>query len=205
MGTSYKGRDARPGAHLDGAATDAQSPPVRPAHDGALALPVLGGAEVKGLRPIRSLAIVVFCAVLLNASALLASAATSVPIAGYEIFPGIRQGTITYGATFAGRADTTGSWIASVNYSGTAGLGHTVAIVGGRWYVRWQGVHYGVIINGLVVWPPDLATDLGFGCGAGVATFGATLSGGGSITGCLDDTHLSTVFPPTIVGTLTLP
>jgi len=160
---------------------------------------------VERLRPIRSLLIVLCCAVLLNASALLASAATPVPIAGYEIFPGIRQGTITYGATFAGRADTTGNWIASVNYSGTAGLGHTVAIVGGRWYLRWQGVHYGVIIGGLVVWPPNLETDLGVGCGAGVASFSATLSGDGSITGCLDDTHLATVFPPTIVGTLTLP
>ena len=156
------------------------------------------------LRLIRSLLIVMFCAVLLNASALLAFAASSVPIAGYEIFPGVRQGAITYGATFAGRADTTGNWIASVNYSGTAGLGSTgVTIVGGRWYLRWQGVHYGVVTGGLVAWPPDLATDIG--CGAGVATFNATLSNGGSIVGCLDDTHLSTVFPPTIVGTLTLP
>src|SRR5205814_8758845 len=106
----------------------------------------------------RSLLLAVVCAVRLNSSALLACAATSVPIAGYEIFPGVRQGTITYGATFAGRADTNGSWIASVNYAGTAGLGHTVAIVGGRWYLRWQGVHYGVVISGLVVWPADLTT-----------------------------------------------
>jgi hypothetical protein len=158
---------------------------------------------VKGLRPIRALALVVFCAALLNASALLAFAATSVPIAGYEIFPGIRQGTITYGATFAGRADTNGSWAASVNYSGTPGLGSSVAIVGGRWYVRWHGPHSGTVTTGSVVWPADLATSIG--CGAGVATFSALLSGGGSIEGCLDDTHLSTVFPPTIVGTLTLP
>jgi len=159
---------------------------------------------VKRPRPIRSLAIVVFCAVLLNASALLAFAATSVPIAGYEIFPGVRQGTITYGATFAGRADTNGSWAASVTYTGTPGLGGSgVTIVGGRWYLRWQGLRYGVVISGAVLWPADLAKDIG--CGAGVATFGATLSGGGSIAGCLDDTHLATVFPPTIVGTLTLP
>src|SRR5438105_9897766 len=169
--------------HLDGAATDAQSPAIRPAQHGA---PRCWRCQVERRRPIRSLLIVAFCVVLLNASALFAFAATSVPIAGYEIFPGVRQGTITYGATFAGRADTTGSWIASVNYLGTAGLGHTVSIVGGRWYLRWQGVHYGVVTWGLVVWPDTLEMDIG--CGQGVATFNATLSGGGSIAGCLDDT-----------------
>jgi len=159
---------------------------------------------MKGPRRIRSLALVVLCATLLNASALLAFAATSVPIAGYEIFPGIRQGTITYGATFAGRADTNGTWAASVNYVGTPGLGGSgVTIVGGRWYLKWQGLRYGVVISGAVLWPADLAKDIG--CGLGVATFSAVLSGGGSIAGCLDDTHPSTVFPPTIVGTLTLP
>jgi hypothetical protein len=57
--------------------------------------------------------------------------------------------------------------------------------------------------GGVVAWPGSLSESIG--CGNGIATFSAALSGGGSITGCLDDTHFARVFPPTIVGVLTLP
>ncbi len=57
-----------------------------------------------------------------------------------------------------------------------------------------------------MAWPQTIADD--GGCGAGVAVFTAQLrapkGGSGSIAGCLDDTHLSTVFPPHIWGQLTL-
>lgn len=69
----------------------------------------------------------------------------------------------------------------------------------------------GRVTGGLVVWPADINSNvLGSGCGKGVATFNASLSirgsdKDGSIDGCLDDTHFATVFPPRIVGSLTLP
>ena len=88
-------------------------------------------------------------------------------------------------------------------------LGSSTTLVGGRWF--WEQpndiIHFGRVLSGSVQWPMNLATDIG--CGAGVARFAATLSvsgqaTGGTLTGCLDDTHLPFVFPPKIWGTLAL-
>lgn len=156
---------------------------------------------------LRTAAIALACAVLLNGAVVVALAATSVGITGYEIFPGIRLGPVNYGTTFIGRTDAGGSWAAAVNYTGTPGIGGRATIVGGAWALRNPDrTLFGRVSSGTVVWPDSLTTTVpGSSCGAGIAAFTATLSNGGSIVGCLDDTHLATVFPPTIVGTLTLP
>jgi hypothetical protein len=63
----------------------------------------------------------------------------------------------------------------------------------------------GRVKSGSVKWPANInATVDGSNCGPGVATFTATLRAKGNITGCLDDTHLQTVFPPHIWGVLSL-
>ena len=161
---------------------------------------------MKSFRSIRRVLLVLACALILNGLALVAIASTSVGIAGREIFPGIHYGSATYGASFIGRTATAGGWAASVNYVGTAGLGSSVAIFGGSWTLANadRARLSGRVISGTVVWPADLTSTVGF-CGPGIAAFNASLSNGGSINGCLDDTHFATVFPPTIVGTLTLP
>ncbi len=152
-----------------------------------------------------------------------AYAMVSTAFSGYEIFPGYHgyncpTGT-TCGTTFSGWTDTAtywvplrnsngGSWSASINYQGTPGIGHEVAITGGRWiWLQPDGTfRYGPIGNGKVAWPSSLSADIG--CGSGVAHFQAaiaTVSGvTGSISGCLDDTHLAQVFPPRVWGTLSL-
>jgi hypothetical protein len=158
-----------------------------------------------GVRSIRRVLFVVVCALTLNAFVLAATAATTVGISGRELFAGVHHGSATYGTTFAGVTEARGTWVASVNYSGPAGLGRTVTIFGGIWRLaNADGTRLsGRVSSGLVAWPASLTESIG--CGNGVATFSASLSNGGSITGCLDDTHQATVFPPTIVGFLTLP
>jgi hypothetical protein len=104
-----------------------------------------------------------------------------------------------------------GSWAATINYSGTPGIGSAVTLTGGSWSwnPRSGPPHAGAILTGQVTWPSSLSTSIDR-CGPGVATINAVIAEGtsttpgGSITGCLDDTHLSTVFPPHIWGTLTL-
>lgn len=140
-------------------------------------------------------------------------------LSGLELFPGNKEGEVTKGVLFTGSTnavcdcwtttDNGGTWVAAVDRVGHAGLGSSVTIVGGRW-VWEQGndiVHFGRILGGTVHWPVDLTSDVG--CGPGVAQFFATLSvsgqtTGGTLTGCLDDTHMPFVFPPKIWGTLTL-
>jgi hypothetical protein len=146
-------------------------------------------------------------------------------VSGYEAFPGIHgihnaRNSVTSGASFGGwtsaplanawvpRSRSTGGyWGVSVNYSGTPGLGSSVTILpGGYWFLQGGGAALaGQVQSGVVVWPARLATDIG--CGAGVATVVAALAiaGGGSLAlnGCLDDTHLSTVFPPEVWGNVT--
>ena len=159
------------------------------------------------LRSVRRMLVVLSCALILNATALIAvaSTTTTVGFSGREFFPGFHYGSATYGAAFAGVTTTGGVMFASVNYAGTAGIGNTVTIFGGSWaLLNGDGSRlYGRVASGAVQWPSTLGSDIG--CGAGVATFDATLSNGGTISGCLDDTHPATVFPPTIDGTLTLP
>ena len=165
------------------------------------------------LRSVRRMFVVLSCALILNATALVAvantttvaSATTAVGFSGREFFPGFHYGGATYGAAFAGVTTTGGVMFATVNYAGTAGIGNTVTIFGGSSaLLNGDGSRlYGRVTGGAVQWPSTLGSDIG--CGAGVATFNATLSNGGAISGCLDDTHQATVFPPTIVGTLTLP
>jgi hypothetical protein len=97
---------------------------------------------------------------------------------------------------------TSGAWLAVINYSGSPGLGSHVDITGGTWSLNMSGTTLtGRVKEGLVTWPPS-GEDLG--CGTDVATFTATLRApkgtSGTINGCLDDTHLSTVFPPHIWG-----
>lgn len=140
-------------------------------------------------------------------------------LSGRELFPGDKDAATTKGVLFSGTdnaacncwtaTDAGGNWIFSVDRVGHAGLGSAVSLVGGRWF--WQQtndlVHFGRVLGGSVQWPPDLASDLG--CGAGVAKVVVNLSvvgqaTGGTLTGCLDDTHIPHVFPPKVWGTLTL-
>jgi len=153
----------------------------------------------------------------------IAYAAASTNFSGYEIFPGYHgyncPVATTCAATFTGWTDAAsswapprlsdgGSWSASINYQGTPGIGHSVSIGGGRWaWLQPDGTfRNGSIVSGQVMWPPVLTADIG--CGAGVASIQAmlrTLSGvGGTLSGCLDDTHLAQVFPPRVWGTLSL-
>ncbi|MBI4292550.1 MAG: hypothetical protein HY661_13825 [Betaproteobacteria bacterium] len=140
-------------------------------------------------------------------------------LSGRELFPGTKDGEVTKNVLFAGKAnavcncwtdtDNGGTWVAIADRVGHAGLGSAVTLAGGRWYWEQQNdvIHHGRILGGSVEWPADLAADIG--CGSGVARFLVTLSvsgraTGGTLTGCLDDTHIPFVFPPTIWGTLTL-
>ncbi len=146
-----------------------------------------------------------------------ATAATAHGISGLELFQGIRSGGTTYGTTFAGwTADTTavpggwvakgtgGSWILSINYTGTPGPGVGVTVISGKWSLRMAGTTYSgyVAAGGTVTWIDSML------CGTGNATVDLTLvavTGPGSVVGCLDDRHLATVFPPHVWGTVTLP
>jgi hypothetical protein len=149
-----------------------------------------------------------------------ALAALATGFSGYEISPGSACGDQTCGTTFAGWTNAAGSswvprrqsngghWLARINYRGTPGIGRSVEITGGSFaWVEANGTaHYGPITGGTVTWPSSLSENIG--CGAGVARVSATIAEGatpGSITGCLDDTHIRQgVFPPRIWGALTL-
>jgi hypothetical protein len=156
------------------------------------------------------------------ASALAASADFPANVSGLEVFPGIRNGNIAYGTTFAGwvggtganpsgwqacsPGSTCGNWEIVLTYEGTPGLGSSVGILKGGWSLTMPNRHryFGTVTGGTVVWPADLVTSLG--CGPGVATVSVALTfnsdGTGSFQGCLDDTHLRTVFPPHVWGTI---
>jgi len=164
---------------------------------------------------------------------LIALALVGVPVAygsqstgfsGYETSAGTACGRQrTCGTSFAGwttrsptwvlpSQSTGGFWTASIDYRGTPGISGTgqenaVTLTGGNWsWIEPTGVrHQGRVTGGQATWPPDLASDRG--CGAGIAMISATIREGptrGTIIGCLDDTHLSTVFPPHIWGQLAL-
>ncbi|HZT08872.1 MAG TPA: hypothetical protein VFC51_17750 [Chloroflexota bacterium] len=100
------------------------------------------------------------------------------------------------------------AWVVIVNYSGAAGLGHAVVINEGTWTLSTGSATLnGQLSQGAVTWPADASADLG--CGKGVALVTAALltsrSQVGSVSACLDDTHLATVFPPRLWGGLALP
>jgi len=140
-------------------------------------------------------------------------------LSGRELFPGTKDAEVTKGVVLLGTtnaacncwtgADNGGTWVSIVDRVGPSGLGSSTTLVGGRWlWVQPNDVvHFGRVLSGSVQWPADLATDIG--CGAGVARLVATLSvsgqaTGGTLTGCVDDTHLPFVFPPKVWGTLAL-
>ena len=159
-------------------------------------------------------------------------------VSGYELSPGTDSGDgVNRNVIFLGtdnRADADGganvaacdawtssgsggSWVVRVDRTGHAGIGSGagVAILGGRWF--WLGaddrLRVGRVEQGYVLWPDTLEQDK-FGCGPGVGQFHLTLSEPvafrtGTLTGCLDDTHLDPtkqplVVPPRVWGTLTL-
>ncbi|MFJ1260882.1 hypothetical protein [Cupriavidus sp. CuC1] len=153
---------------------------------------------------------------------------TQACLSGVEASEGTTSGSGAKGATFAGTANTLvepcrlknnsqgGFWIASIDRTGPAGLGHEVSVRGGKWlWEQADGTLYsGSVTGGWVMWPADLHQSIG-GCGYGVAQFSITLSvlrghpGSGTFEGCLDDTHLDPkqqpfVFPPQIWGRLSI-
>jgi len=159
-----------------------------------------------------------------------AALAQVVCLSGLEVSIGTTSGSGANGVTFAGTdnalvtpcprpntsASAGGAWIASINRTGPAGLGHTVSVIGGKWFYEPEGgtLHSGAVTGGWVMWPDNLSQDK-FGCGQGVAKFNITLlvllphPGRGTFEGCLDDTHLDPrlqpfVFPPQILGKLSL-
>lgn len=158
-----------------------------------------------------------------------AAAQQTIPFSGYELFPGINSGEVVAGVIFVGwttpdaaiwyppSAQTGGFWAASVNRVGAAGIGDQGFIESGRWIAQLPD---GTRVIGTaacdigagnctVTWPATLDGDIG--CGAGIGRFHVELAieepeggGTGAMDGCLDDTHLTTVFPPQVWGTLTL-
>jgi hypothetical protein len=167
-----------------------------------------------------------------------AQGTTASCVSGYELSPGIDSGDgVNRNVIFIGsdnRPDVDGganvaacdawtsngsggSWVVRVDRTGNAGIGSGagVAVHGGRWF--WLGpddqLRVGRVEQGYVLWPDTLEQDK-FGCGPGVGQFHLTLSEPltfrtGTLTGCLDDTHLDPtrqpfVLPPRVWGTLTL-
>lgn len=167
-----------------------------------------------------------------------AQGTTASCVSGYELSPGTDSGDgVNRNVIFIGsdnRPDTDGganvaacdtwtsngsggSWVVRVDRTGHAGIGSGagVAILGGRWF--WLGANddlrVGRVEQGYVLWPDTLEQDK-FGCGPGVGQFHLTLTEpmsfrSGTLTGCLDDTHLDPtrqpfVVPPKVWGTLNL-
>lgn len=147
---------------------------------------------------------------------------TSYGLSGYEIFPGNSSGSRVSGAIFSGwthesgapwqgASSTGGTWSVSANYTGTPGLGGSVSITGGKWFLAVDdAVILGRVTGGSITWPSLLNSELsGRGCGQGVGYVAVSLSTSdgkaGSMTGCLDDTHVFLgTFPPKLWGTLVL-
>jgi hypothetical protein len=175
-------------------------------------------------QPHRWLVILVVGLLAMSASPNAEAAQPLVPtgVSGYEVFPGIHKArsSVTSGASFGGWTNAPlanawvprsrsagGYWGVTVNYRGTPGLGSSVTILpGGYWFLQGGGAALaGQVQSGVVVWPASRATDIG--CGAGVATVVATLAiaGGGALAlhACLNDTHLSTAFPPEVWANVT--
>lgn len=147
-------------------------------------------------------------------------------LSGYEFFPGLRLPftsiRTTHGTSFGGWTHgaapawqpfalrSGGYWVATITYRGRTGPGRLVPITGGSWVLHHPGggVDTGKVVRGSVIWPATLADDLG--CGKGVAVIDATLgtfrrsTPAGTLTGCLDDTHLGERFPPRVWASLTL-
>jgi hypothetical protein len=163
---------------------------------------------------LTSLVLVVGAAVFTGPAAQ-AHGAHRTAFSGYELSAGHSDGSTTRGASFGGWAhDGEGwlppagggqsSWAAIVDYSGTAGLHSAVILTGGYW--AWRAVdgtvHAGTVRDGRVVWPDTRVHDIG--CGAGIARISANLAPEGTLSGCLDDSHIPQVFPPKAWGTLNL-
>jgi hypothetical protein len=171
----------------------------------------------------RESVLVIFVLAALALSAVtVAYGSQSTLFSGYETSAGRACGAgRTCGTSFSGWTNppgTTGwtlqsnggSWTTSVDYTGTPGINQQVNITGGAWsWIEPTGTqHRGRVTGGTVTWPATLDTSVpGSNCGPGVAVISATIRQNatpGTIGGCLDDTHLLTVFPPHIWGTLTL-
>lgn len=158
-----------------------------------------------------------------------ASAQEVIPISGYEIFPGVGSDDTRIGVTFAGwtapdaavwhstSEQTGGFWAANLTRIGSAGIGGRVIVLSGRWLMQTpSGSRFvgdaacsAALENCAADWPGTIDSDIG--CGPGVGRFHIELairqldgqgSGTGTVDGCLDDTHLTTVIPPTAWGTI---
>jgi hypothetical protein len=106
---------------------------------------------------------------------------------------------------------STGNWSVSANYTGKPGIGNTLTVTGGEWFLSGADVAIiGKLTSGTVTWPPSLTTKvLGSDCGQGVGYISVALVSNegqqGNLTGCLDDTHVVLgTFPPKVWGTLEL-
>lgn len=156
-----------------------------------------------------------------------ALAAPSVNISGLEVFPGIPNGDKVYGTSFVGwvagsgavpgswapcTTGHCGAWTVAINYRDPNGTGigkGPATVLTGVWFLRTpnpNGYSYsGRVTGGTVTWPSTLAgAGADIGCGDGVATVTASLSGGANSFGsCLDDTH--GLIPPPIWGTISFP
>lgn len=177
------------------------------------------------LRLIAILAVLFFALWPLSA---LAASDFQANISGLEVFPGIQSGGNVNGTTFVGwfygigpgaggwascpRVFSCGDWTVVINYSDPNGTGigkGPATILSGGWFLMLPNGHSysGTVTGGAVTWPTSLST--GIGCGGGVATVSAGLSfrsgGTGSVQGCLNDTHPTTIFPPHIWGTINFP
>jgi hypothetical protein len=159
--------------------------------------------------------VVVLGLLVLTGSAALAHGSHGTAFSGYEVYPGYPEHGIIEGTTFGGWAHGGTGWLspgdgsqsywgATINYSGKAGLNSAVTITGGKW--AWHApdgtIHAGQVLDGRVEWPATLGVDIG--CGAGIAKFSAHLAPEGTLSGCLDDTHIPQVFPPRIWGAVVL-
>jgi hypothetical protein len=175
----------------------------------------------KGSKAMKYATIFVFVSAILALAPQPAQA--QINVSGYEVFLGvpctINNESVTCGVQFAGwtggggpmadgwtrfPGNEQGLWTANINYSGKAGFGSTVTLVGGSWelLLKKSPVLKGTVSSGSVVWPAQ-GTDAG--CGTNVATLTAALAvkGGGaaSFAGCLHDLPALSVIPPQIWGT----